>query len=141
MQQIDFCVLKESTPHFAMRTACQITEKAFHAGLRVHIQTANRFVNEKLDNFLWTFRDLSFIPHQIFDGSELSCSVTLSTDHGPASAEVLVNISDKIPANFEQFQRIVEIIDHSSTSIHAGSERYRFYQENDLKLRHHEVFS
>ena len=141
MPQIDFYVAKESSPQFAMRTACRITEKAFHAGMRVHLQTANSSATEKLDSLLWTFRDRSFIPHQIYDVSELTCLVTISADHGPSTAEVLVNLSDQLPENMKQFQRIIEIIDNSRASIHAGRERYRFYRKNGIKPTHHEVFS
>lgn len=141
MPKIDFYITKETSPQFAMRTACRITEKAFHAGLKVHLQTIDSTDAEKLDSLLWTFRDRSFIPHQIFEISETTCPVTISTDNGPPDAEILVNMSHQIPENIERFQRIAEIIDNKEESIHAGRERYRFYREHGYNPTHHEVSS
>ena len=141
MPQIDFYITKETSPQSALRTACRITEKAFHAGMKVHLQTIDGSNAEKLDSLLWTFRDRSFIPHQIFENSQAECPVTISTDSGPQDAEILVNMSDQLPENIERFQRIAEIIDNKAESIHAGRERYRFYREHGYNPTHHEVSS
>lgn len=138
--QIDFYVTKETSSQFALNTACRIAEKAHQTGLRVHIQTNNDGDTEKLDTLLWTFRDRSFIPHEVHTSSATTCPVTISTKNGPAEAEMLINISNKIPENIEHFQRIAEIIGNQTESIHAGRERYRFYREQGYEPQHHEVF-
>ena len=141
MPQIDFYITKATPPLSTMRTACRVAEKAFQAGLKIHLKTSSKPETEKLDSLLWTFRDRSFIPHQIFDSSKSSCMVTLSADNGPDDAEILINLCDHIPDNFEQFKRIVEIIDNKDASVNAGRKRYRFYREKGYKPNHHEVFS
>ena len=141
MPQIDFYITKDTSPQFAMRTACRITEKAFHAGLKIHLQTTDNIDAEKLDSLLWTFRDRSFIPHQIFDSTDVTCPVTISANKGPTDIEILINLSGNVPENIEQYQRIAEIIDNKADSIRAGRERYRFYREHGYNPTHHEVFS
>ena len=141
MPQIDFYITKSTSPLFTMRTACRITEKAFQSGLKIHLQTSSTSETEKLDSILWTFRDRSFVPHQIFEPSRSNFRVTISADKGPDDAEILINLSDQISDNIEQFQRIAEIIDNKDACINAGRERYRFYREKGYKPNHYEVFS
>ena len=145
MPKIDFYVTKDNAPQFALRTTCRIAEKAFTAGHRIHIHMNSEKDCEKLDALLWTFRDRSFVPHEISPVPINDCPVTISSEKSPemtsGHTDFLVNASDQIPENFKQFQRIAEIIDNRPESIHAGRERYRFYRENGLDPQHHEVSS
>ena len=143
--RIDFYVAKESAAQITLRTACRIAEKAFSAGHRVHIHLSSEIDCEKLDALLWTFRDRSFIPHEISPVPISDCPVTISAEKSPdmtaGHADMLVNLSDEIPENFKQFQRIAEIVDNRPESLRAGRERYRFYRESGLNPLHHEVSS
>ncbi len=139
MTQIDFYINKSSSPQFALRTVCRIAEKAFKAGLTVHIQTENESDTQTLDTLLWTFRDRSFVPHEIFDISKLACPITIGTNFESAKADMLINLAKKTPENTVQYQRIAEIIDNKDESIRAGRERYRFYREQGHEPQHHEV--
>lgn len=139
MSQIDFYVSKDSSNQNTLRTVCRIAEKAFLAGHNVHICTRNEKENETLDSLLWTFRDRSFIPHEISTSITSNCPVTISTENGPREANLLINLTYKTPENLEQFQRIAEIIDSNDESINAGRERYRFYREKGMDPQHHEV--
>jgi DNA polymerase-3 subunit chi len=143
--RVDFYVTKENAPQFVLRTACRIAEKAFTAGHRIHIHMNNENDCEKLDALLWTFRDRSFIPHEVSPVPIKDCPITISSEKSSemtsGHVDMLVNVSDKIPENFKQFQRIAEIIGNQSESIHAGRERYRFYREQGLDPQHHEVSS
>ena len=145
MTKVDFYVSKDNAPQFALRTACRVAEKAFSAGHRIHIHMENDRECEKLDAMLWTFRDRSFIPHEISPVPIENCPVTISaeksTDMTSGHTDMLLNVSRHLPENFKQFQRIAEIIDTQAESIHAGRERYRFYRENGLDPQHHEVSS
>jgi len=143
--RVDFYVTKDTTPQFALRTACRIAEKAFSAGHRIHIHMNSDKDCEKLDALLWTFRDRSFIPHEVSPVPIDNCPVTISSEKSPeltsGHTDMLVNITREIPENFKQFQRIAEIIDNQPEAIVAGRERYRFYRENGLDPQHHEVSS
>ena len=139
--RVDFYVSKDTAPQFTLLTACRIAEKALTAGHRIHICLSNQEECEKLDALLWTFRDRSFIPHELSDDPIDHCPVTISAKINEKHADMLLNVMDKIPENIKQFQRIAEIIDNQPESINAGRERYRFYRENGLDPQHHEVSS
>ncbi len=139
--RVDFYVTKAKTPapQFALETACRIADKAFSAGHRIHICLEDANECEKLDALLWTFRDGSFIPHEVSDSPIENCPVTLSTSISLEHSDMLLNIAHKVPENFMRFQRIAEVINNQPESVVAGRERYRFYRENGLNPQHHEV--
>jgi len=145
MTKVDFYVSKDNAPQFALNTACRIAEKAFTAGHRIHIHMQHERDCEKLDAMLWTFRERSFVPHEISPVPIKDCPITISAEKSPdmtsGHTDMLINVSLEIPENFMQFQRIAEIIDTQPESINAGRERYRFYRENGLEPQHHEVSS
>ncbi len=140
MPRVDFYIARDPSPQAAVRTACRLAEKAFQAGMRIHIQTQHSMDIDQLDAMLWTFRDRSFIPHEQFrDDLEIDCPVTIGADMGPDSAEMLINLSQRQTEKFEQFQRIAEVIENQPEYVNAGRERYRFYREQGLEPQHHEV--
>ena len=67
MSRVDFYILPEGTG--TDRFACTMAKKAWSAGNRVHIHTQSEENARSMDDLLWTFRDISFIPHEIYDGS------------------------------------------------------------------------
>ncbi|MFK7816785.1 MAG: DNA polymerase III subunit chi [Gammaproteobacteria bacterium] len=141
--RVDFYVTKakEPAPEFALQTTCRIADKAFSAGHRIHICVDDTNDCEKLDALLWSFRDGSFIPHEVSDSPIQNCPVTISTTIGIEHTGMLLNVTHKVPENFMQFQRIAEIINNQPESVVAGRERYRFYRESGLDPQHHEVSS
>lgn len=139
MPQIDFYVSQGNSAKFNLRTACRLTEKAFHAGLQVHILTKDERESIELDALLWTFRDRSFVPHEISVAPDSSDPVTIGPNSSPEKTQFLINISDQLPENILEYQRIAEIIEKQTDSILAGRERYRFYREQGFEPQHHEV--
>lgn len=140
MPQIDFYITKDGS-QFALRTVCRISEKAFNAGHKIHIWMSSDYDTQTLDTLLWTFRDRSFLPHEIFSASESSAPITIGTENDTSEADLLINYASKMPENIERFQRIAEIVDNQDESILAGRERYRFYREQGHDPQYHEVSS
>jgi DNA polymerase-3 subunit chi len=143
--RVDFYVSKDSSSdsgsQFTLLTACRIAEKALTAGHRIHIRMRSNEECEKLDALMWTFRDRSFIPHELSSDPIDSCPVTISSEINEKHVDMLLNVAHEVPENIKQFQRIAEIIDNQPESINAGRERYRVYRENGLDPQHHEVSS
>lgn len=140
MPQVDFYIIKDNSPQLALRTACSIAEKALQAGIKAHIQTSDSNT-EKLDALLWTFRDQSFVPHEIHPPSFAACPITIGSEGGSNEIQMLINISNELPENIDKFQRIAEVIDNHDEFIRAGRERYRLYREQGHEPQHHEIFS
>lgn len=137
MPKIDFYVLPDADSDARDRLACRLAEKAYGLGHRVHIHTDSREDALRLDSVLWTFRDRSFVPHEIEPAIRNACPVSIGHDGTPQQCEVLINLAALVPTFFDRFERVAEIICQTDEARDAGRERYRFYREQGCELSHH----
>jgi DNA polymerase III subunit chi len=90
---------------------------------------------------LWTFKEESFLPHDIYPNVPHSLA-PIRIGYTPQvcqGMDVLINLTGTVPSFFEQFKRIVEIVDDTPFARQAGRGRYRFYRERGLELRVHNI--
>lgn len=139
MTKVDFYIVKDSAADAWLRYACRLVEKAYDMGLRVHIQTADESMTNKMDELLWAFKEGSFIPHQSIVNDNELCAVTLNHSELPKHREVLVNLTSAIPEHYAEFERVAEIVGGDQTLIKAGRERFRMYKEKGEEPKHHEI--
>ncbi|RMF96887.1 MAG: DNA polymerase III subunit chi, partial [Gammaproteobacteria bacterium] len=128
--RIDFYVLKEPGGEARERFACRIAEKAFGLGQRLHLLVGDAGAAQRLDELLWTFRAGSFLPHAIDPaGGDPDHPITVGAAEPPElSGQVLVNLQDEVPACFERFERVVEIVAADESSRQAARRRFSFYR-------------
>ena len=146
MTESVFYILNSSQPRERYIVACKITEKAYKLGKRVFILTSTAEESQALDNLLWSFKQGSFIPHEIVDSTqqqtteELPNSVLIGVSTSTtASTSVLINLSTELPDNMDRLERIVEIIDQDVQIKQAGRQRYKAYQSQNFQLKTHNL--
>lgn len=145
MTESVFYILNSSQPRERYIVACKITEKAYKLGKHVFILTSTAEESQALDNLLWSFKQGSFIPHEIVDNTQqqtiepLPNSVLIDASTSTTSATVLINLSTELPDNMDRFERIVEIIDQDVQIKQAGRQRYKAYQSNNFQLKTHNL--
>jgi DNA polymerase-3 subunit chi len=141
-ERVDFYVLKDATPRQGWSFACRLTEKAYLRALRVAILAANEADARSLDDLLWTFNERSFVPHALHREREPAATtpvyVTSDPDGGPG-ADLLVNLSDRMPGEPLRFARIAEIIDADAERKRLGRERFKSYRDLQLPLETHQL--
>jgi DNA polymerase-3 subunit chi len=119
--------------------ACRLVRKARAANCKVVMLAADREQLAALDESLWTFSDLDFLPHVTAD-SELAAKTPVILSDSDAidlpHHEILINLSTGAPAHFARFERMFEIISSDEADRLAGRERYRFYKERGYPLTH-----
>ncbi len=96
---------------------------------------------ETLDRLLWTQTSLGFTPHCRTNAAlaaETPVLITTQLD-APTDKRTLVNLSDDIPAGFDRFSHIVEIISLSNEVRLPGRDRFRFYREQDCSIESHDI--
>ena len=124
--------------------ACRLVRKARSQNLRVVMMAADAAQLQRLDEALWTFSELDFLPHVKVD-SPLAAQtpiVLMDTDAGAADLphhQVLVNLSQQPPADFARFERMFEIVAADDADRLAGRERYRHYQQRGYPLTHYDA--
>lgn len=141
MARVDFYILEQADDQARLRLACRLAEKAWSQSQKVLLLTPSAADSQVLDEMLWTFRDRSFVPHEVYSPERASRAPVLISDGTVVAgeADVLINLSSKVPEGFERFARIVEPVDGDAVRRQAGRERFRFYRERGLAPHSHKV--
>ena len=121
--------------------ACRLVRRALASGKPVGVCVAAVHA-ARLDELLWSFDAAEFIPHRRWDGQD--------SLRPPAPGEVLLvddaarlphrglllNLSDEMPGDALEFERVLEVIGKEPERVQAGRARYRVYQQSGAKLDH-----
>lgn len=119
--------------------ACRLLRKAHTAGFRVAVVTQDQADLAELDQALWTFSELDFLPHVMADDPLAAQTPIILTDADTTELphhQILVNLSTRTPAHFARFERMFEIISLDDADKSAGRERFRFYKQRGYPLTH-----
>jgi DNA polymerase-3 subunit chi len=140
-ERVDFYVLKSTAAAERWNFACRLIEKAYLRDLCILVVNDTPVEARVLDDLLWTFSDRAFIPHQIRDAEppDPAVKVQLTVDTGAApAADLLVNLAPRLPAGWERFPRIAEIVDADEQCRRLGRERFKSYREFKVPLETHQ---
>ena len=139
--RVDFYILDAGSAAECLHFACRLTEKAYGLDSRVHAHTSSPADAAKLDEMLWTFRQGSFVPHEVLETgmpARAPVSIGSGNDH-PDQGDLLVNLSEEPPAFAEKFARIAEIVGSDEASRAAGRERFRHYRDLGIEPTTHQI--
>ena len=142
MARIDFYILKQQGQQSRQSFACRLAEKAYRLDNTVHIHAASRGDAERIDDLLWTYRDGSFVPHQLIrnaSGDRIS-PVTIGCDNDQSEPkDLLINLCDEIPALAETFPRVAELVTSDEESKQLSRKRFAEYRDQGHTLETHNV--
>jgi DNA polymerase-3 subunit chi len=142
-ERVDFYVLKSAAAKQRWTFACRLAEKAYLRDLRIAIVSDTLADARALDDLLWTFNERSFIPHQVcLDEHSLDPATKVYLTALPTmapSADLLVNLTACLPAHWERYTRIAEIIDADAERRRLGRERFKSYRDLKVTLETHQL--
>jgi DNA polymerase-3 subunit chi len=109
--------------------------------LRVHIHAGSREDAVALDNLLWTFRDISFLPHALADDGIAGAVPVVIGWPGvtPSTDETLINLAEDVPEFAGNFRRIIEPVPGSPELRNGSRQRFRSYRDRGCELFTHEA--
>lgn len=143
MARVDFYVLSQEAPDARLRVACKLVEKAYDQNLRTYVQTSSLADAQRLDELLWTFNDRAFIPHEVNAGNGAAHErVVILVGDAPAPLshrQLLINLANRLPTDFENFERVAEIVDVDPENKRLSRERYKVYRERGCELDTHNL--
>jgi len=138
--RIDFYKLRGQNGTRINRFCCQLAHKVYKMGNPVFVRTKSPAVSRLLDELMWTYSDDSFLPHAIRDNAaDDETPVIIGHDTTQAKAFLLINLSDDMPEQIENFERIAEIINEAPLTLQSGRKRYNTYKQADYPLHYHEI--
>lgn len=142
MSRVDFYVLPGSGETARQRFACRLAEKAYRLDNRVHVQVHDAQSAHQLDDQLWTFRDGSFVPHEIVHSDASPAESPVTIGHGPlpgSQCDLLINLTEEVPADLTPFPRVAEIVTSDDESRQRSRQRYSRYRELGHELESHKL--
>lgn len=139
--RVDFYLLSSNKPDARALVACRLLEKAYIKGHRVYVHCANQSDAEALDELLWTFRDDSFIPHNLQgEGPEPPPPVQIGYEKEPRGFnDILLNMSTTVPLFYTKFKRIMEIVSPEESEKEQSRIRYKDYRSKSCNIHTHEL--
>ena len=142
MAKVDFYILPDSGEFARQQFACRLAEKAYRLENRVHINVTDRDSLQKLDELLWTFRDGSFVPHEIVGMSpgQPASPVTIGCNEEPQTeCDLLINLGEMIPASASSFPRVAEVVTSDEESKTQSRKRFVDYRDQGHTLDTHNM--
>ncbi len=138
--RIDFYILESATASGWLNFVCRLTEKAYGTVEAIYAHTGSAEVAQQLDEMLWTFRQGSFVPHEILSAEPPRAPVRIGTaEHQLEAGNLLINLTGAAPAFAKQFDRIAEVVDADPARRAAGRNLFRQYREMGLEPVTHNI--
>jgi len=145
MPEVSFYILSTDSLSERYLFACKLIEKAYRSGQFCYVYTDSLQQSQQLDNQLWTFRENSFIPHQIYNEPDNKApddqqTVLIGTQAAPEKWQALIfNLSSKYPDDLTKTERVLEILDNNEDLKQAGRQRFRQYKQDGLEISTHKI--
>lgn len=122
--------------------ACRLLRKATGSGARV-VVTASPEVLDRLDVLLWTFSPGDFVPHarqpgelRVLAASPIILSDTVAdTPH----RQVLLNLGPEVPAGFDRFERLIEVVSLDEADRQQARGRWKQYAQLGYVITRHDL--
>jgi len=122
--------------------ACRLLRKAYAAGGPVGVVAAPETLRE-LDVALWSFSALDFIAHcsaaAPADMLERTPIVLAADGAALPRAGVLVHLGTTVPAGFERFERLIELVGADQEDRVQARLRWRHYAEGGYAIQRHDL--
>ena len=122
--------------------SCRLLRKVHARGLRAQV-VGHATTLAQLDQALWTFSALDFLPHCLADAPAAlrqGASVLLTEQAlSDWDRQVLVNLGEAVPEGFEAFERIIDVVSVDELHRAQGRERWRQYSRLGHELVRHDL--
>jgi DNA polymerase-3 subunit chi len=140
--RVDFYILRASGEVARQQFACRLAEKAYKLDNRVHIHVDGPESARRIDDLLWTFRDGSFVPHELLGTAETepASPVTIACDRfPPGDCDLLINLGDSIPDAAGTFPRVAEVVTSDEECKSLSRQRFVDYRDQGHTLDTHNL--
>ncbi len=126
-------------------SVCKIIKEYYKKKYKIFVSSrSNDLVNE-LNNLLWTFEQISFIPHCTTKNYDKNSPILLSgKDSFPEKVnlkqyDVWLNLDDEMEENYTDFEIIIEIVSQNEEERMLSRKRYLNYQNNNFEVKHEKL--
>ena len=139
--QADFYQLFDPADNARLKLCCRLATKAFEAKQSLYIHCSDSAEAQTMDDLLWTFHDVGFIPHAQVGATHADvASILIGSGALPKQASaILLNLDTKIPEGAENYQRIIEVVAANDAAKKIAAEHEKIYLQWNKKINKHEI--
>ena len=114
----------------------ELLEKTLARGWRALVRTGDAEQRARLDTWLWTFSDESFLPHGVAGEATASRQPILLTDGDEnANAAQALFVLDEAPADISTYARTILIFDgHDDAALMRARGYWKTYKAANLNV-------
>lgn len=135
MTRVDFHSQVSDKIHYT----CRLIRKARAANCQIFVLSQDEAQAQILDQALWHFSATDFLPHVMLDDA-LAAQTPILISANPIAPsphkDLLINLSQTVPAQYQNFLRVIEIVSSEEQDANAGRQRFRLYQQQGIKPTH-----
>tara|TARA_B100001996_G_scaffold67137_1_gene48808 strand:+ start:2058 stop:2483 length:426 start_codon:yes stop_codon:yes gene_type:complete len=135
--QVHFFILDKSND--LEKSICQIVKIYYKQKYKIVIKADNKSLLNNLDTMLWTFEQISFIPHCTQDNFDEDVSVLLCDDkysYDNNKYNVLFNLNMKEREKNNNFKILIEIVTQNELQKDCARKKYTYYKNNNLDIKY-----
>ena len=137
MTRIDFYVLQAQSAQERLQFAARLIEKAWLQQCQVVVM-AEEASASALDHLLWHFKPESFVPHGRNPTTADPVAIRLPGEE-PPHRDLVVNLTNRAIPDFEQFQRLAEIVVQTPDVLEATRQQYGLYRQRGFIVNTHKL--
>ena len=131
-RKVDFYVYELSDYQFYQRLVCNLVEEAYNQENNILLLCENEESCETLDELLWTFKDVSFIPH------EKKLNNKILTQHINLTKKkhslILMNLTYSFPDFLETHDRVIEMSGYDEDSRQKARLNFKRYKTMNFEI-------
>lgn len=139
MTRVSFYILANAQVH---DFACRLLERVYQQPKMAYVYVPDAQASQQLNDRLWTFKEGSFLAHDLEQDDNTSPIVLGNGAQLPAQRDVLLNLdmaSATPPDFFSSFERSLEIVAGSEEEKATARQRYAFYRSRGYELETHQI--
>lgn len=115
-----------------LRLTCELVASAVGGGRKVAVLAGDAVAARQLDQLLWSFEQLAFVPHVMAE-SPLAAQTPVVIGRGDQAPhwpheDLLFNLAGEPPHGFERFRMLVEIVGQDETEKQQARRRWMQYK-------------
>lgn len=139
--RVDFYLINANDDMEKLQFLCKLLEKAYKQRHQIFVLCQNSQQTHQLDELLWTFNDISFIPHNIVgEGPEPLPPIQLGENDIPQHhRDIIVSLKDENIPTPNHYRRIIKIVGNDDTDKENARQHYRHYRKLGCQLHSHDL--
>ena len=121
---------------------CKIIKKFYEEGKKILVSSKNSILIDDLNKLLWTFEQLSFIPHSTSKAYD-SFTPVLLTETGYKNDSIIkkdynifINLDDEVKTDYYNYEIVIELVSGNEHQKNLAREKYLYYKNNRLNVKH-----